>query len=71
MKPSELSCSIVICANRDPTEKDKAHQEFMTTIWVSKEYIPNRVFIAGKASNQWMFEGKFHPRKGEGNDPTA
>lgn len=49
--------SILICYNRDPSEKDIHHEE--DTIWISTEYIPNRIFRGG--NGKWIFIGKFFP----------
>lgn len=42
--------------NRDPTIHD---ENFSDTIWISKEYFPNRIFRGSKGS--WLFIGKFYP----------
>ncbi len=63
MKPSESGKKRhpqVLLAMRDPTPADDIGE---CTIWVSVEYVPNRVFSGN--SGTWVFVGKFYPEKGK------
>ena len=59
MDKEKLPQFLMICG-RDPTEDDPVHVGASMTVWVSKEYVPWRVFTAIK-DGRWLFEGKFYP----------
>lgn len=48
--------TVVLYANRAPTEKDTNHG---STMWISTEHIPHNVFIG--QHGVWAFTGKFYP----------